>query len=235
MRGNRRASGGDRSDRGSIPARAGEPIIIASSVQYLRVYPRACGGTPPRPSTCQPCPGLSPRVRGNPARNVEGHLRRGSIPARAGEPGLDVVFAVEVGVYPRACGGTGPMLAPAVPGRGLSPRVRGNPRQDFSAAFRKRSIPARAGEPRPPDPATGRNWVYPRACGGTLVKPLDLLGYQGLSPRVRGNRLPAPVGRLDDGSIPARAGEPSSSYRLLSFGPVYPRACGGTGFQRFRR
>ena len=31
---------------GSIPARAGEPDAAASPPSWLRVYPRACGGTP---------------------------------------------------------------------------------------------------------------------------------------------------------------------------------------------
>ena len=51
-----------------------------------------------------------------------------------------------------------------------------------------RSIPARAGEPRI-SPVT---WlalpVYPRACGGTEARAHAESYYNGLSPRVRGNR-----------------------------------------------
>ena len=51
---------------------------------------------------------------------------------------------------------------------GLSPRVRGNPP-------RLTSTPS----------ATG---VYPRVCGGTLGRAVDILPAAGLSPRVRGNQ-----------------------------------------------
>ena len=50
-------------------------------------------------------------------------------------------------VYPRACGETGMLEAPALLDTGLSPRLRGNPRW---LPFGKRisgSIPALAGKP----------------------------------------------------------------------------------------
>ena len=51
--------------------------------------------------------------------------------------------------------------------------------------------------------------VYPRACGGTtLVCRCPPIG-RGLSPRVRGNLLKFVFVDGPDGSIPARAGEPS--------------------------
>ena len=50
----------------------------------------------------------------------------------------------------------------------------------------------------------------------------------GLSPRVRGNRFGFRVQKLEDGSIPARAGEPTCANHLPQLSAVYPRACGGT-------
>ena len=71
---------------GSIPARAGEPIMSTIDPSFCRVYPRACGGTAAREIGISQTAGLSPRVRGN----LDHHLGRragdGSIPARAGEP-----------------------------------------------------------------------------------------------------------------------------------------------------
>ena len=60
---------------------------------------------------------------------------------------------------------------------------------------------------------------------------LELLGYQGLSPRVRGNlMLYAPIlARVR--SIPARAGEPTRQSGSRYPRAVYPRACGGTRFE----
>ena len=52
-------------------------------------------------------PGLSPRVRGNPAREAEAAREERSIPACAGEPFLYSAGSEPVVVYPRVCGGTG--------------------------------------------------------------------------------------------------------------------------------
>ena len=103
-----------------------------------------------------------------------------------------------------------------------------------------------------------RNWVYPRAGGGTWRADMCVgmaKRYQGLSPRRRGNRRRLRLGPQVDhvGSIPAQAGEPSPGdpagrstaapgsiprrrgnlrllqVRLGGLGPgVYPRAGGGT-------
>ena len=65
-------------------------------------------------------------------------------------------------------------------------------------------------------------------CGGTRRRPRFLQRAGGLSPRVRGNRRGG-HGRADgDGSIPACAGEPSSSSSRMIGARVYPRVCGGT-------
>ena len=90
------------------------------------------------------------------------------------------------------------------------------------------SIPARAGEPESRGWSCCRRWVYPRACGGTeYIEYVESI-YTGLSPRVRGNRAGRTVPRNGSGSIPARAGEPSTSNMSKASTPVYPRACGGT-------
>ncbi len=50
----------------------------------------------------------------------------------------------------------------------------------------------------------------------------------GLSPRVRGNHIPAAPGAFTFGSIPACAGEPFTGNEGVSITEVYPRVCGGT-------
>ena len=50
---------------GSIPACAGEPIVLAVFQAEATVYPRVCGGTASTTMTAVPIAGLSPRVRGN--------------------------------------------------------------------------------------------------------------------------------------------------------------------------
>ena len=66
-------------------------------------------------------------------------------------------------------------------------------------------------------------------CGGTPCGfLLDVLA-KGLSPRVRGNPVISAVVRLPARSIPACAGEPSTTSCHVQQRTVYPRVCGGTG------
>ena len=202
----------DRDRRGrcgrSIPARAGEPARCPALVSATGVYPRASGGTFWVIALAATYAGLSPRERGNLGGGRRGRELERSIPARAGEPHVDLIMAVPPKVYPRASGGTFAGLAAAAFAKGLSPRERGNLINHPRHELREGSIPARAGEPRSPTPRPPTSWVYPRASGGTRPLPGARLGDGGLSPRERGNLLGDRVGRHVRRSIPARAGEP---------------------------
>ena len=106
--------------------------------------------------------------------------------------------------------------------------MRGNRSLAYPAICAMGSIPACAGEPRQAAGACGGHGVYPRVCGGTALLASPSNRAAGLSPRVRGNRVALQRVRLDVGSIPACAGEPSCSSLSCSARPVYPRVCGGT-------
>ena len=114
--------------KGSIPACAGEPSTLPRYSRAGGVYPRVCGGT--RVVSIPPtlCQGLSPRVRGNHGGVKTPSGGSGSIPACAGEPNRLRRCRWRPKVYPRVCGGTTMLLSPPMLGTGLSPRVRGNPR-----------------------------------------------------------------------------------------------------------
>ena len=217
---------------GSIPARAGEPIRRTILRMTRRVYPRACGGTKTAQTGRASGKGLSPRVRGNHAVGDFRLLCRGSIPARAGEPSVSLTGIYAPRVYPRACGGTASVSWWTSGTTGLSPRVRGNQLHRLGDGRLSGSIPARAGEPSNVSNSSMITRVYPRACGGTVAIGAVATGDEGLSPRVRGNRYSDRSGLHDrcEGSIPARAGEPSISGRSRRSWSrrVYPRACGGT-------
>ena len=193
-----------------------------------RVYPRVCGGTGVGVGCVGAACGLSPRVRGNRCWRWWDWHRRGSIPACAGEPPCD---------NSNTC-----------PTHGLSPRVRGNPPSQMSEpetagsipavrgtnsrrCIRRSSeglIPACAGEPGRSGLRSRSSKVYPRVCGGTQSFLLIAVGFEGLSPRVRGNRRL--TGMSSDGrrSIPACAGEPTGTRTKTIGTGVYPRVCGGT-------
>ena len=210
MRGNRRARHDRGEKEGSIPAHAGEPRRGPQQPAPDRVYPRACGGTSIAFAEDTAWLGLSPRMRGNRHHDQEPDLRRGSIPAHAGEPRGSSSPSGRSGVYPRACGGTERRGSSTADRSGLSPRMRGNQSCRSPTGRKPGSIPAHAGEPRHSREALSGSRVYPRACGGTCIGRCDTLATMGLSPRMRGNPARSERDPATDGSIPAHAGEPSS-------------------------
>ena len=111
---------------------------------------------------------------------------------------------------------------------GLSPLARGNPLHIHDALARLGSIPARAGEPMVYRAPAATRKVYPRSRGGTVLDHAPPSLISGLSPLARGNRRACVGTPLHDGSIPARAGEPTNGTRLLDSRRVYPRSRGGT-------
>ena len=152
-----------------------------------------------------------------------------SIPACAGEPIYTITAHYSVEVYPRVCGGTSVYCSGNLGGRGLSPRVRGNPGRRQRAVRAIGSIPACAGEPYFQTDAARLVEVYPRVCGGTGYTLFGASVIHGLSPRVRGNLLITLSSEPSVRSIPACAGEPCRAIRGACGGRVYPRVCGGTG------
>ena len=213
---------------GSIPARAREPGIQSSLSTSPGVYPRAGGGTQIAAAVAMVFQGLSPRGRGNRSRPDRRRGDGGSIPARAGEPSPASPAAPALRVYPRAGGGTKATAKEVECFWGLSPRGRGNLATTASAASSIGSIPARAGEPPFFCPHFLESRVYPRAGGGTPPGFSGPSSKPGLSPRGRGNRADRIAARPRVGSIPARAGEPTSSWCRSPPARVYPRAGGGT-------
>ena len=137
-----------------------------------------------------------------------------------------------VGVYPRVCGGSPPCSHSISVQPGLSPRVRGKHRPSNCPPFVARSIPACAGEARLCVLSGVANAVYPRVCGGSLMRLPEGSKVIGLSPRVRGKRTPAAPLWCTGGSIPACAGE-AVKGNLTGVGDrVYPRVCGGSRRRR---
>ena len=168
VRGNRQAAPAVRPASGSIPACAGEPAGARDDLPSrhglsprvrgnppgqpptsatARSIPRVCGGTPTPGDMSRRPRGLSPRVRGNHTLLLIAPPDVRSIPACAGEPECFGKCLHLFGVYPRVCGGTKRVGRGEISDRGLSPRVRGNPKRPAKRAACRRSIPACAGEP----------------------------------------------------------------------------------------
>ena len=248
MRGNHQSTQARSYAGGSIPAHAGQPLVVDGDAEDAGVYPRACGATAMGFMLALSEKGLSPRMRGNLRQIIRRAGVRGSIPAHAGQPSIagDIMhyykvypracgatlrcshsFAI-VRVYPRACGATlGRTGSDGVEG-GLSPRMRGNPPDYETGELTAGSIPAHAGQPSSSASIRARFRVYPRACGATWERASFPEQATGLSPRMRGNRRQARRAGAGRGSIPAHAGQPKSNGRCIVRPGVYPRACGAT-------
>ena len=130
-------------------------------------------------------------------------------------------------VHPRVCGGNPGKAASIAYVAGPSPRVRGKPLRDSTILLDLGSIPACAGETAMDPSILRMNQVHPRVCGGNIEPPVARPWPAGPSPRVRGKR--DPLAEVDDKkrSIPACAGETSTSAYATSEKTVHPRVCGG--------
>ena len=151
---------------GSIPAWAGETYFFNLSAIWSGVYPRVGGGNGRRHIAGLNAKGLSPRGRGKPAGAWATAHIEGSIPAWAGETGCPPSPSMARAVYPRVGGGNMSSPYSDTDMAGLSPRGRGKRQQAPTAAPRRWSIPAWAGETiHSPNSITGLA-VYPRVGGG---------------------------------------------------------------------
>ena len=130
MRGSRPRPASPPPARGSIPAHAGEPLVLRCPPRIPAVYPRACGGAMLGRCRVEWYSGLSPRMRGSPVDVLLDFVDPGSIPAHAGEPHTTRVPCFLYAVYPRACGGAIYFDAEPEAIQGLSPRMRGSRGQE---------------------------------------------------------------------------------------------------------
>ena len=213
MRGNLVYPSTFASTSGPIPADAGEPSEGNEEPISHWAYPRGCGGTYSDRPGRRDCQGLSPRMRGNLLAGPVVQSVVGPIPADAGEPIAARAGASKMGAYPRGCGGTISTRSSFFRPRGLSPRMRGNPRLHPSRESPGGPIPADAGEPSHSPSTAETNRAYPRGCGGTPSTYWRRASAMGLSPRMRGNRDTEYWVRGGYGPIPADAGEPTEGKR----------------------
>ena len=229
MRGNRGRATFLQVTGPSIPAYAGEPLESARNYRISAVYPRVCGGTGTAPATPSFRARLSPRMRGNRYGLPRKPGQSASIPAYAGEPSARAGCPFPASVYPRVCGGTRRLYAEGWNAGRLSPRMRGNPADDYPVNAIQASIPAYAGEPSTDQISPWPLIVYPRVCGGTMRGNRFRAGRRRLSPRMRGNLGQLNALQVEGPSIPAYAGEPQHFDGGELTIDVYPRVCGGTG------
>ena len=208
VRGNRTCAGDAGRRAGSIPACTGKPMIRGASSDAGRVYPRVYGETIVVDFSPATARGLSPCVRGNRRRCLAPGTPARSIPACTGKPCAHRLRPSVAGVYPRVYGETASPRPASSLSWGLSPRVRGNRGDSPLGSCLFGSIPACTGKPSGIASFFPLPEVYPRVYGETHGLYPVILGFHGLSPRVRGNRRGRAFRQRGAGSIPACTGKP---------------------------
>ena len=88
------------------PDAYGEPPSRGSVRSFVRIFPRAGGGTGSGASRRDAAYDLSPRGRGNPGSPERPNHERVTFPARAGEPVCARPDSLPERIFPRAGGGT---------------------------------------------------------------------------------------------------------------------------------
>ena len=95
-------------------------------------------------------------------------------------------------------------------------------------------IPARAGQPQQLVAFLQPFGAYPRSRGATSGWAFYKYKDKGLSPLARGNRYKDALGRMRQGPIPARAGQPRRHGRSPRAAWAYPRSRGATSISMAR-
>ena len=111
---------------------------------------------------------------------------------------------------------------------GLSPLTRGNRAHGQRLDATEGPIPAHAGQPGAAVECASCARAYPRSRGATIQSPASSVPTPGLSPLTRGNLLQHGDALLDEGPIPAHAGQPQSPRPPPETARAYPRSRGAT-------
>ncbi len=213
---------------GSIPAHAGQPSPPGDLEDADRVHPRSRGATGFTGDEMTAQGGPSPLTRGNHLEHRRDVRQVGSIPAHAGQPGLEFRPTRRRRVHPRSRGATRGVVGAGVLHLGPSPLTRGNLCRRGGVVGQAGSIPAHAGQPPGTSRFTIAIRVHPRSRGATSVKGTQSREPMGPSPLTRGNLNAQHHLGEALGSIPAHAGQPSCRSAVMPWSPVHPRSRGAT-------
>ena len=212
--------------QGIIPALAGNTGSTTTTVPPNVDHPRACGEHSLSRNSPISAQGSSPRLRGTPGAVRPACIRRGIIPALAGNTVDGVLRLGTAGDHPRACWEHCDRQRVAARDAGSSPRLRGTRASHEHQRFRRGIIPALAGNTRCGRRSRTPSWDHPCACGehsGDNTNRIELIGS---SPRLRGTPVSISLMRPPPGIIPALAGNTPPSRTAWSRPWDHPRACG---------
>ena len=171
---------------GIIPALAGNTTGCVVWATYPWDHPRACGEHFPVGQPERGRQGSSPRLRGTHGCRPTSAVRRGIIPALAGNTKSTSPIALHNWDHPRACGEHVTIPADAILTAGSSPRLRGTPDNHARNGRTGGIIPALAGNTFAVVAPHVPHWDHPRACGEHANSNNSKRSPPPSSPRLRG-------------------------------------------------
>ena len=133
----------------SIPARAGNTLMLLRPPAPGTVHPRSRGEHQDPDLDNSISAGPSPLARGTLERNLLRHSTGRSIPARAGNTSKAAFLSATSSVHPRSRGEHSARMSPSTTPAGPSPLARGTLHNALGRGGHLRSIPARAGNTGP--------------------------------------------------------------------------------------
>ena len=165
-------------------------------------------------------------MRGKPRQCVIPIAHRRIIPAHAGQTKSSTNACRNSSDHPRACGANALIRLLRRPLAGSSPRMRGKLTHLLGLAYRRRIIPAHAGQ------TDGRGYPrrfstdHPRACGANMWCAVFGIRFTGSSPRMRGKLFHVGFPCEQHRIIPAHAGQTYFRGERWQWDADHPRACG---------
>ncbi len=170
--------------------------------------------------------GSSPRMRGTPKSFGKAVSAKGIIPAHAGNTYPHCCRPSLHRDHPRACGEHPRSTCLERARSGSSPRMRGTLWLMSSGLVLPGIIPAHAGNTNSAAPKDSSDRDHPRACGEHRLHGIAKDYCRGSSPRMRGTRRASRIPHMQDGIIPAHAGNTEFRHTTWLKSRDHPRACG---------
>ncbi|KAB7789960.1 hypothetical protein F7D09_1510 [Bifidobacterium leontopitheci] len=177
--------GGAPAAAGIIPACAGNTMLAHARNRPPWDHPHVCGEHPSLIETCTPEQGSSPRMRGTLVALVGREVRRGIIPAYAGNTSRSSPPSLQAWDHPRVCGEHSMSLRVHSASPGSSPRMRGTPVSARLVPAGVGIIPAYAGNTVFRSAIIRATRDHPRVCGNTSARS-SAMGKVRDHPRVCG-------------------------------------------------
>ena len=214
------------SPTGSSPLARGTPHVQRWAIAAGGLIPARAGNTGRLRTGFQSLGGSSPLARGTRCAAETSQLRPGLIPARAGNTVFMVCVLLMVWAHPRSRGEHEYFSTLLPLAGGSSPLARGTHVRDHAVVYRRRLIPARAGNTRGVIGHIYFIGAHPRSRGEHPTLDQIPRRSRGSSPLARGTQRPGALEVFVVGLIPARAGNTPAVRRSFSLAWAHPRSRG---------